>query len=411
LDVRDYQWLVDDQGRRLLDAAIDDRRPLHAVAESLRREVSAERARLVLSQVELRRRGRGKFRRADQMFFTDKGLQQATDEHVANYKAGRFAAGGVVADLCCGIGGDLCGLAARGAVRGVERCEATAVFAAANLRAHDVPSESENVRAAAVEASDVRDAAAWHIDPDRRADGRRGSRVEHGQPSIEEISQLLAVNPRAAIKLAPAARLPEAWAESAEQEWISRGGECRQLVAWMGALATSPGRRAATLIAEGGGVLERFEGETDDSLSDDAAATTDRVGRFVFEPDAAVLAARLAAPLARKLGLEALTSEGGYLTGDGVVASGALAAFEVIESMPLDLKRLRKWLHERRIGRLEIKKRGAPIEPATLRAQLQNRGEERATLLICRVHGAVTAIVARRITPGEKGWPGDEGCS
>ena len=44
-------------------------------------------------------------------FFTPVGWEQATDELIAAYKASRFPADGPVADLCCGIGGDLLVLA------------------------------------------------------------------------------------------------------------------------------------------------------------------------------------------------------------------------------------------------------------------------------------------------------------
>src|SRR5690606_27367077 len=89
---------------------------------------------------------------------------------------------------------------------------------------------------------------AWHIDPDRRAVGRRSTYTAVHEPSDEVIDQLLARNPHAAIKLAPACEPLRHWEERAELEWISRAGECRQLVAWFGALTDSPGTRRATML-------------------------------------------------------------------------------------------------------------------------------------------------------------------
>ena len=63
------------------------------------------------------------------MFFTRLGLEQATDAWVARYKATRFPAGQLLADLCCGIGGDLMALSERGPTRGVDRDPVAAICA------------------------------------------------------------------------------------------------------------------------------------------------------------------------------------------------------------------------------------------------------------------------------------------
>ena len=66
------------------------------------------------------------------------------------------------------------------------------------------------------------------------------------------IDAMLTVNPHGAVKLAPAADVPDTWIERCEREWISRDGECRQLVAWFGRLTSQPGIARATAITAGG---------------------------------------------------------------------------------------------------------------------------------------------------------------
>jgi hypothetical protein len=61
------------------------------------------------------------------------------------------------------------------------------------------------------------------------------------------------------------------------------------------------------------------------------------------------------------------------------------------------VKRLRRWLADRGIGRLEIKKRGVSIEPDTLRRQLRPQGDAAATLLLANIDGAARAILASRV--------------
>ncbi|MGB6164957.1 MAG: hypothetical protein WCF33_09820, partial [Pseudonocardiaceae bacterium] len=80
------------------------------VGAVLRREYPVELVTAALGQHELRRRAQGKFTRAQRMFFTRAGLEQASSEVIAEHRARRFAGAVRVADLCCGIGGDLLAL-------------------------------------------------------------------------------------------------------------------------------------------------------------------------------------------------------------------------------------------------------------------------------------------------------------
>ena len=74
-----------------------------------------------------------------------------------------------------------------------------------------------------------------------------------------------------------------------------------------------------------------------------------------------------------------------------------MAVFEVLDALPFDARRLKKMLRERRIGRLEVKKRGVPVDPQTVARDLRVPGDESATLLLTRREKAVVAILARRV--------------
>jgi hypothetical protein len=340
------------------------------------------------------------------MYFTSRGLEQATDEIVARHKAARFARDGRVVDLCCGVGGDLAALAERGPTLAVDRDPILACLAEANLAALraadpvDGDRSPPRVLVEDVAAPHVAEADAWHIDPDRRPAGRRTTRVELGEPGPETIAALLAANPHGAIKLAPAAVTPLDWAERAEQEWISSRGECRQLVAWFGDLAARPGERRATALRSGPGdpgsgvraLSSSFVGRVDV-----VCPVAERLGAYLFEPDAAVLAADLTAALAAARGLAALVPRGAYLTGERAIDEPLLAAFAVEEALPFDLRRVKALLRERRIGRLEVKQRGTDLDPADVQRQLRVDGDEQRTLILTRAGRRVTAILARRM--------------
>lgn len=333
------------------------------------------------------------------MFFTPLGLEQSTDQWIAAYKAGRLAESapsvGELADLCCGIGGDFLAMAARGPVAGVERDPATAIFAEANRAVcagiHAGPNSGQ-VKVADVAAFDITPFAAWHMDPDRRPEGRRTTRIEFHDPPPEVIEDLLAAAPNAAIKLAPAAVMPDDWSSRAELEWISRRRECRQLVAWFGSLTQRLGIRRATMLDSEGRVKRTVCGEPNRETP--IAAQT---GRYVFEPDSAVLAAKLDGSLAAEHQLSAVAAGVGYLTGDEPLADPALAGFEVLELLPFRPKMLKGWLADRGIGRLEIKKRGIDIDRNKLGRQLQVPGDNAAVLLITQISGRPLVIAAQRL--------------
>ncbi len=404
----DYRWLVGPEAAELLSAVAASPRSLTSQVAQLRRHCSPERTRLVLETVALRQRGRAKFAAADRMFFTSRGLEQATDEVVAEYKARRLAHLGRAFDLCCGIGGDLLALARRGDVVGFDSDPIMALVAAANAsilrdevgRAHDATRELA-VSTKDVRQLDVTECAAWHIDPDRRPRGRRTTRVELHEPGPEAIEALLARNPHAAIKLAPAAEMPASWTERAELEWISRGRECRQLVAWFGNLARNPAQHRATVLPAS--PLPPGEGRVREprtivGLPGDGPPPTAKIGRYLFEPDAAVLAAKLGGTLAAEHGLLAIAPGIAYWTGDQPLNDAAIACFEVCEVLPFRVQPLKALLTSRGVGQLEIKKRGVEHDPEQIRRQLSLSGEASATLLITRIERRVTAIVARRVT-------------
>ncbi|MFM9114750.1 MAG: hypothetical protein ACKOU6_01130, partial [Planctomycetota bacterium] len=120
MDTVDFDWLVGSEAQAWLQRVASDPTITPRLLQRLRRDLSTERARLVVEQVELRRRARDKFQLADHLFFTRRALEQATDDVLAQVKASRFPAGTLVVDVCCGIGGDLMALAERGPVRGVD---------------------------------------------------------------------------------------------------------------------------------------------------------------------------------------------------------------------------------------------------------------------------------------------------
>jgi hypothetical protein len=302
-----------------------------------------------------------------------------------------------VADLCCGIGGDLLALGNATATIGVDQSPIATHLAAANARAvlNPLAQKRISLQTCDVQRFALADVSAWHLDPDRRPSGSRTTSLAWSSPPLPVVEQLLVTVPHAAIKLAPAAQVSDAWQERCELEWIGRDRQCRQLVAWHGNLAQAPGLRRATVLA--GDDATPSDVRTVVGKPDQIVPITDRLERFILEPDPAVLAAHLTGALAAEHGLAALATGPSYLTGSLPVDDAALACFEVEEVLPAKIRTLAQSLRERGIGQLEIKKRGVDLDPERVRRELKLRGELAATLLFTPLAGRQVAILARRI--------------
>ena len=359
------------------------------LAASLRKSHSSSRTHLLLEQIELRNRARDKFyNNPSELFFTRHGLEQATDEALAQYKAARFTANQPFADLCCGIGGDALALAVRGSLAAWDANPIVAHFAACNLRVSGAA--PARVNCALADANSMRDVAAWHIDPDRRPAGERTIQLADYEPGPDLLRELLRINPHGAIKVAPAADFAAPDWPSCEREWLGSRGECRQQVLWFSELATRPGQHVATTVSAQG-VSHSFAGRPAVPLS-----PADEVRAFVYEPDATILAADLAGEFADRHQLAAITTGGGYLTGDQELQHPLVVRFRVRDVLPFDVKQLKAYCRVNQLGQLEIKKRGVDLQPHFLRRQIMSSGAGAAVVIVSPVGETVKAIVAER---------------
>ncbi len=402
-DIEDYAWLTGSGAAPWLAEFAESDEPALRLLGRLRKVLSAERSRLIVDQIALRRRAAVKFGTlAKRMFFTDLGLQQSTDLWIARYKATRLNSAIHAVDYCCGIGGDLLAMAEQTSVVGWDRSPEISCLASANGGAVKCAG-SFDVMVGNVEDQTPQADEVWHLDPDRRASGRRSTQVKWHSPGPEVVDRWLEVAPQGILKLAPAATVSARWQREAELEWITRDRECRQLVVWFGQLATAAGQHRATVLKGVGDandedanelVPHSFEG--DPSI---VAPLATNLQQYVYEVDPAIRAAGLSGAFAVDCGLVALSSGTAYLTSDKPVDHPLLACFQVIDQLPLRLGHLKKHLQSLGIGRLEIKKRGVKVDPEQLRKQLKLQGSDSATLLLGQLGLREIAILARRCEP------------
>jgi SAM-dependent methyltransferase len=346
----------------------------------------------VLTQARLRLKAQAKFGTfASRMLFTEAGLEQATRLRVAALHAGRFGAAGLsrVADLGCGIGGDAMALAALDLeVTAVDLDEVTATVASYNL----APFESAHVEHAFAEDVHLDRFDALYFDPARRTAGHsntaRLTQPSDYTPSLDFVFASAAARPTG-VKLGPGfdrSLLPD----DAEAQWVSVDGHVVELGLWFGVLARNGIRRSA-LVLDADGSHELHAGA--DSVDVEVAP----LGDYLWEPDGAVIRARLIGDVARSLGAGMLSDGIAYLTGNEAGSSPFASGFRVLERFPLDERTLKRELRARGIGTLEVKKRGADIDPAAFRTRMNLKGPNTATLILTRVAGRHTALLCERL--------------
>ncbi|MFJ9661770.1 methyltransferase domain-containing protein [Streptomyces griseoflavus] len=386
--MNDLAPLLTPEGRALLDE-VRDTDPAHelAVATRLRREHPAALVSAALGQARLRQRAVAKFGAEDarRMFFTPDGVEQSTRAGVAAYRAERFRELGVtsVADLCCGIGGDAIALARAGIrVLAVDRDPLTAAAARANADALGLAGLIE-VREADVTEVDTAGYDAVFVDPARRGGrGRVFDPEAYSPPLSWAVGAARTASRAAALKVAPG--IPhEAVPADAVAEWISDGGDVKEAVLWFGAGQAAPVR--ATLLPGPRTLPSR-------GLPDPAVRPP---GRYLYEPDGAVIRAHLVAEVAEELDGGLLDATIAYITADEHRPTPYATAYEITDRLPFNVKKLKALLRERQVGVLTVKKRGSAVEPEELRRKALPKPHGRAsvTVFLTRVDGAPTMLL------------------
>jgi len=329
---------------------------------------------------------------ADLLLLTADALEQAGRPGLAARRAARLLAGGAdsAADLGCAAGTDTIALARAGArVLAVDRDPVARELTAANAAALGLADEvwvSAGDVVELVEAArggEIAGCAAATLDPARRAGGRRQLDPDRWSPPWSTVLALLDRVPTSVVKVAPGLdhdRVPE----GVEAEWVSVGGSIVEALLWGRGLSRT--WRRATLVRDGA-VLELT------AAADPGPAPVGAVGRWLHEPDPAVIRSGLVSLVAQDLGATLVDPTIAYLTSGERADSAWVSSYRVDEVLPFNLKKLKSLLRTRGIGRVVVKKRGSPIEPEALARQLRGPGAGTATVVVTRVAGAPTVLV------------------
>jgi len=367
-----FEALLTPKGQELLHRLRREDEPASLrLATELRAAYPVDLVTSALAQHELRLRARAKFSRALDMYFTRPGLEQASAEVIAGHRNSRYAGAVLVADLCCGIGGDLLALAKGRGARAVDRDPLHLRMARENAAVYGVADGVTTVAADVREVSLGGGVDGVFIDPARRAGGRR-LRTGDSEPPLAWCLALAEKVPRVGIKAAPGLphdAVPPGW----ELEFTAVGRDLKEAAAWSPALATAATR--ATVLP-GGHTLAPVPGEP---------VPVRPPGGFLLDPSPAVTRAGLVEDLARQAGAWKIDDKIAFLSADVPVRTPFARTLRVIDSAPWDQRGLPARLRALDIGAADIRRRGLAGDVESLHRRLRLSGSRRATVVMTRV--------------------------
>ena len=337
-----------------------------------------DRAAVLVETVLLRRRAAAKLADLGDVagwLFTDEALQQATAGAVAVHRARRLA-GRVVHDATCSVGTELAALSDSG--------DSASLLIGSDLDAvrlamarHNVGDHALLCRADALRPV-TRDAVVV-VDPARRSSGRRKFDPRDYAPPLDELLEVYRGRDLV-VKCAPGVdfgQLAELGFRG-EVQITSLAGSVREACLWSPGLTVSGVTRRATVLDKTGRVAEEFT----DTDPDDCPCAP--VGRWIVDPDGAVVRAGLVRHYAARHGLWQLDPAIAYLSGDEL-PSGT-RGFEVIEQIAYNEKRLRQALSAHGASAVEILIRGVDVDPDALRSKLKlQRSGVQLSVVITRI--------------------------
>jgi len=390
MQLSDLEFLMSSQGGRLLaeltQADLSKANRLSLVSQ-LRQTYNMEQVSAGLTQADLREKGVAKFGAlAQQMFFTDDALQQASDPLVRTYRAEQFGSGRML-DLCCSIGADTIAFADRAEqVHGIELSPLRAAIARHNAQVCGVDNVTIQIDDVTTYTSDYNYDGVF-FDPARRDEqGRRIYDVRRYIPPLSTLDRYDA--PLKLAKVAPGVDLDHVDADAVQ--FISVAGDLKEAILVYG--VPSSAAPEAVYLYDGAEALTW----TRESPPEMPPMTTPQ--RWLIEPDAALIRAGLVQDVANAYNAAMLDDTIAYLTADALPDSPWMRGWQVLDWMPFNLKKLRKALQAQNVGTITVKKRGSPVTPEELTRKLKLKGDEARTLVLTRQAGAPIVIICADYT-------------
>ncbi|TLU81516.1 MAG: hypothetical protein FDX21_11905 [Chlorobium sp.] len=366
--------------------------PIRAMAEQLACRQKAVKKLPTLSQ--------------NNLLYTPLALEQSSGERTALYKAS-FMSGKRAIDLSGGLGIDTMFLArAFQQVVYFERDPLLCALVEHNLTVSGITNVAiKNGDSISMLAKYPDNSFDWiYVDPARREQGQRSIALEAASPDVVASHDLLLKKaPKVCIKASPALEisgLKKLLPALHTIVVVSVDRECKEILLLLERAYPSDGPvqvKAVCLNADSEEITEVVGGGEAPRVVGTA------VKEYLYEPDPAIIKARLSVVLARDSGLQFVNKSVDYLTADCKIKAFPGRTFRVVECVPYKPKSFRAFLERHAIAGASIQRRDFPLAAEELRKKYRLLESERAFLFFTRdAAGHPLCIYALRCFPGDE---------
>jgi len=373
-----------------------DETDLFRLRSALRKRFSDDECVAITQQIVLRQKGKNKFLFPDKMLFDREGYEQATHAAVAEYHAQFFSDSDTVLDICTGLGSDAVALSKK-----VERVITLDIQAERlALAAYNVSQLGNTERCTFVASSfelfeSPRTVTALYADPSRRSSGKRRIEPEDYSPTVSEVlalaERLNISDGKCLIKLAPACDYDELL-ECGRIEVISLDGEVKEVLFFLD--AERAGEVTAVVLHNDDFMPQRV---CQIDASDEYYKKVSRPLTYVIEPDNAIIRAGVVNELAQQFKGFFLQAQTAYLTSDTKGDEKGYRAYAVLDHFDFNAKKVKKYLKDKNITALSIKKRGVNETADELQKRIGiKKGSNSLYLFVYRVGEKYKACLAER---------------
>lgn len=334
----------------------------------------------VIALVLLRKKAEIKFSKAQHMYFTRDGLEQATNEKLSDYLVDQLnlrTSISTVIDISCGIGGNLLSFAKKFNVVAIDNDPIHLMFAKENASVYGVDKKINFIHAEAenfLESHQLPDnSIVFFLDPQRMRENKTKTRsLFNTSPRIDKLlPQIFKVSNKLFIKISPAFDYEEIKMLSnvPEIEVISEDNVNKLAILWFKELKKTA--RRATCIIEN----QVFSFESDDMEDDRRAPMIEnlKTSDYIFEPNMAIIKAHLMNTVALEFQMYRLNEKIGFLVSNklpDIKVQKLFRIFKIIEIFS-SLRSLKKRVDELSIKRADITTRGFFIKPDDIQKKLK----------------------------------------
>ena len=326
------------------------------------------------------------------ILFDSDGLQMSSGIVTARYHAelALRSRAEFVVDMTAGVGVDSLVFARAGvSVIAYEINPARAALLSANVERFGLSDKIEVRQANSLEDKRFSRAALQnacvYLDPPRRDGASRWGGADMADAMLRHALQRSPAG--VLMKLSPAAERAMGKKFDADMEYISVDGECREALLRWGAVCRSdphaPELSAVTLPAG-----NRLSSDAAYLQRESLPAIHLEQGRYLYEPDAAIIRAGLTGQLAAEQSWTQFDDEVAYLISESLAESPLAQGYQILAALPYHKRAVQAWLDEQGATHLIVKKRGVPDEPEVVRRsyKLKAAGKSR------RAHTAILAL-------------------